>query len=131
MTPTQAEKYVAEYISSFNYWVGNFEKGVTGSQPFDLIAVGQDKVFCLDVKFCDKDYFHFGRVEENQKLALGFLTNKIKNYNILTGFVIMFENELYWLSFREYEDYVYTNIKSVKPSELITFKEVLDRYGKE
>ena len=128
MTPTQAEKYVAKYLSNYNYWVGNFEKGIVGSQPFDLIAINKNKTICLDVKLCDNDYFPFSRVEENQKLALGFITNKVRNDNVLTGFVIVFEKELYWLSFREYEDYHYTNIKSVKPSELITFKEVIERY---
>lgn len=116
-TGKQAEIYVAEQLSKNKYWVGGFEKTISGTQPFDQIAINSQHALCYDVKHCKEDYFHFSRIEENQKRALGYL-NELKNPQVLTGFMLVYENEVYWLSYDIYLELESEDKKSVTPSVL-------------
>lgn len=121
-TGIQAEKYVAEELAKRGCWVGNFNKGNTGTQPFDQIMIGKKKVWAYDVKHSKIDRFDFRRVEANQESALGFLYNKgVVN----TGFVMVYKDTLYYLSYGTYLALKNTGDKSVKITELITFLDLL------
>ena len=121
----QAEKFVAEELAKLGYWVGTFDKGVSGSQPFDCIAIGEQYTIAFDVKLCKTDRFSFDRVEENQDLALGYITYELRNPNVITCFMIVYENEIYILSFEYYKEILLGgHKKSIKVSELARFKDV-------
>lgn len=121
-TGIQAEKYVAEELAKRGCWVGDFNKGHTGTQPFDQIMIGKKKVWAYDVKHSKIDRFDFRRVEANQELALGFL---YKQGVVNTGFVIVYKDTLYYLSYGTYLNLKNIGDKSVKITELITFLDLL------
>lgn len=121
-TGIQAEKYVAEELAKRGCWVGNFNKGNTGTQPFDQIMISKKKVWAYDVKHSKIDRFDFRRVEANQELALGFL---YQQGVVNTGFVIVYKDTLYYLSYGTYLRFKNTGDKSVKITELITFLDLL------
>lgn len=121
-TGIQAEIYVAEELAKRGCWVGNFNKGHTGTQPFDQIMSGKKKVWAYDVKHSKIDRFDFRRVEENQESALGFL---YKQGVVNTGFVIVYKDTLYYLSYGTYLALKNNGDKSVKITELITFLDLL------
>lgn len=121
-TGIQAEIYVAEELAKRGCWVGNFNKGHTGTQPFDQIMTGKKKVWGYDVKHSKIDRFDFRRVEENQESALGFL---YQQGVVNTGFVIVYKDTLYYLSFGTYLTLKNKGDKSVKITELITFLDLL------
>lgn len=121
-TGIQAEKYVAEELAKRGCWVGDFNKGHTGTQPFDQIMIGKKKVWAYDVKHSKIDRFDFRRVEANQELALGFL---YKQGVVNTGFVIVYKDTLYYLSYGTYLILKNNGDKSVKITELITFLDLL------
>lgn len=124
----QAEKYVSNELSKLGLWVGDFNKGYTGTQPFDQIAISNNYVWCYDVKHSTIDNFNFSRVEENQELALGFL-HKLKNVFVYLGFLIVYQDEIYFLRFRDYLYYKQRGKKSVKITELEKFIDLLVRLG--
>lgn len=117
VTGNNAESFVAQELSKKGAWVGDFNKGNTGAQPFDQIAITDKYTLCYDVKHCSKDRFDFNRVEENQKLSLGYI-NSLDNANVFEGFAIVYESIIYWLSYFEYLSIVSTGRKSVKVTTL-------------
>lgn len=121
-TGIQAEIYVAEELAKRGCWVGNFNKGHTGTQPFDQIMTGKKKVWAYDVKHSKIDRFDFRRVEENQESALGFL---YQQGVVNTGFVIVYKDTLYYLSYGTYLTLKNAGDKSVKITELIPFLDLL------
>lgn len=121
-TGIQAEIYVAEELAKRGCWVGNFNKGHTGTQPFDQIMSGKKKVWAYDVKHSKIDRFDFRRVEENQESALGFL---YQQGVVNTGFVIVYKDTLYYLSYGTYLTLKNAGDKSVKITELIPFLDLL------
>lgn len=123
-TASKAEKFVAEFISKQNYWVGTFEKGVSGSQPFDLIAIGKN-VLALDVKLMERDYFPFTRIEENQHNALSYLSSLKVNYSLYEGFAIVYKDEIYFLSYNDYLAFEKEGMKAVKTKDLCMLGEIL------
>lgn len=60
------EQEVAEYLACTGFWVYRTPSGLKG-QPFDLIAIRNDKAFLIECKYCSKDVFTTSRIEENQK----------------------------------------------------------------
>lgn len=123
MTPSEAEVRVANFLSRANSFVSLFKKGVDGNQPFDLIAIDSNSVMCLDVKLCDKDYFTFNRVEENQKNSFQFLSS-LGNPNVHLGFAIVYEEIAYYLPYNEYVDSLEQGKKSLKTKDMIYWGEI-------
>lgn len=113
----KAEDKVAHYISSKGYIVVNLRNN-TGSQPFDQIAITNKLTYCYDVKNCSVDRFDFRRVENNQSLALEFITNNIQNSNVRTGFALVYNDNIYYLSYLKYTILLEKGAKSVKVSTL-------------
>lgn len=119
------EKKVASFIASKGYWVGDFNKGANGSQPFDQIALTHNMTLCYDVKHAHIDRFDFSRVEENQRLALGFIHENIFNDKIKTGFVIVYKDKIKFLSYFKLLKLEKENEKSVKISTLPNLELIL------
>ena len=63
------EKELCDILSKHGFWVHNFAQNKAG-QPADIIAVREGRAFLIDCKDCDKEYFPFSRVEDNQRLAM-------------------------------------------------------------
>lgn len=125
-TGTKAENFVTHEFAKKGIWATRLHAGNSGQQPFDVIAISQHFTYAIDVKHCNKDYFPFERIEENQKNALGYLTNDIASRNVFVGFVLVYENKPYWLSFYDYQELEKKGEKSVKPSTLKTLYELGD-----
>ena len=63
------EVEVANYLFQKKYWVHLLKQGVKG-QPFDLIAVKNNKALMGDVKHCSQNRFDFKRIEPNQYTSM-------------------------------------------------------------
>lgn len=73
---TEFEQDFCEYLSKLGFWVHFLNPAPNGSQPFDIIAISKDTVFCIDCKTLDGDRFPFSRIEDNQESAFNMLNNK-------------------------------------------------------
>ena len=123
MTPSEAEVRVANFLHGANSFVSLFKKGIDGNQPFDLLAISKDVTLCLDVKLCDKDYFTFNRVEENQKNSFQFL-NSLNNPSVHLGFAIVYKGIAYYLPYNRYVDALEQDKKSLKTKDMIYWGEI-------
>lgn len=117
MTAKEAEARVIKYFATVhNAWVGYFEKGISGRQPFDIIVITKNFTYCIDVKECSKDYFPFDRVEENQELSFEFI-DSLGNDSVDVGFVLTHKGMAYMLKYEDYIKLKKQGIKSVKVTE--------------
>ena len=109
----KAEYETSLFIASKGGFVGNFNKGMSGSQPFDQIAITKNKVIAYDVKNCSTYRFDFRRVEDNQVSALGFINNEIRNKNVVCGFVLVHNDMFKFLNYNDYLTLINAENKSV------------------
>ena len=117
------ENKLERILSNYSYWVYHTPNKNSG-QPCDLILAKDNYIVLLDSKHCDKDYFEFKHIQENQLLC--FELNKRKG-NINTGFAIYFKPLNQWFVM-SYDKYTYlTNLlkKRAYPSELEPINEYL------
>lgn len=124
-TGTQAEQFVAQELAKKGAFVGDFNKGRTGSQPFDQLAITENFTWAYDVKHCRIDRFEFRRVEANQTSALNYIHDEINNAYVICGFALVHEDEIYFLSLFEYRMIKATGRKSCKVSNLPKLLEVI------
>ena len=117
-TGTQAESFVAQELAKKGAFVGDFNKGRTGSQPFDQLAITENFTWAYDVKHCGIDRFEFRRVESNQTNALNYIHDEIDNPQVVCGFALVFEDEIYFLSLYQYKQFLSEGRKSCKVSTL-------------
>lgn len=120
MTGKEAEQFVAEYLAKRGYFVGDFNKGNSGEQPFDQIAIGSKFILAYDVKHCNTDYFPLDRVRENQINALSYL-DSLNNERIRTSIILVYEKELFVLPFYIFTILKNSNEKSIKPTDMLNF----------
>lgn len=66
---TSWEQECAEILSKKGFWVHFITPNVAGQQPFDLIAVKDDRPYAIDCKTTIKNIFPLSRLEENQLTA--------------------------------------------------------------
>ena len=72
----RAEQYVADYLFKKGWFVILIQNKIAG-QPFDLIALKDDKFIAGDVKHIQSgDTFRISRVEPNQHTAFFLMRNK-------------------------------------------------------
>lgn len=87
----RAEQYVADYLFKKGWFVILIPKKISG-QPFDLIALKDDKFIAGDVKHIQSgDTFRLNRVEPNQQTAFFLMRNK-GNTNF--GLIFKFKNDM-------------------------------------
>ena len=111
------ESVIIGYLSKKGYWVHLLKDNQNG-QPFDIIALGGDKVLCLDAKHCETKKFPLSNVRENQELAFDYISS-IYNGNSEIGFVIGSDKDnLHLLTFDEYKKLKANKKKSVVIEEL-------------
>lgn len=117
------ENKLEKILSNYSYWVYHTPNKNSG-QPCDLILAKDNYIILLDSKHCDKEYFEFKHIQENQILC--FELNKRKG-NINTGFAIYFKplNEWFVMSYDKYTYLAKMLKKRAYPSELETINEYL------
>lgn len=69
------EQELSHVLAENGFWVHVFQQNKSG-QPADIIAVKGKFHTLIDCKVCDKGYFSFERIEENQRLAMKQFTRK-------------------------------------------------------
>lgn len=89
-TGTDFEKELCEILSEHGFWVHNMGQKAAG-QPFDIIAVRNDRPLAIDAKVCENDEFPLSRIEENQRNAM-LLWRDCGNYEKSTGFALKLSN---------------------------------------
>ena len=83
------ENYVVSKLRDKGFWVLRIPHSRNG-QPFDIIAVGNEKVIAIDCKTCLTNRFYMSRIEENQKTAMRLFKRLNPQENIIAGFAFEF-----------------------------------------
>lgn len=65
------EKDLCNYLSNKNYYIIYNEKGITGAQPCDVVAIKGDIATLFECKNLENEsgIFNLDRIEENQRMA--------------------------------------------------------------
>ena len=65
------EKNLCEYLSKKGWYVVYMEKGITGSQPCDIIAIRNNLLLMIECKnlVAKNGVFNLSRIEQNQLLS--------------------------------------------------------------
>lgn len=110
------ENELENILGNYGYWVYHTPNKNSG-QPCDLILAKDNYIILLDSKHCEKEYFEFKHIQENQLLC--FELNKRKG-NTNTGFAIYFKpkNEWFVMSYDKYTSLSNSLKKRAYPSEL-------------
>lgn len=66
---TAFERRMCELLALKGYWVHFIVPDARGAQPFDIIAVKNEKAIAIDCKTCVADTFNISRLEDNQIMA--------------------------------------------------------------
>lgn len=71
---TKFEKAVCQQLAEEGYWVHFITPDRRGAQPFDIIAVKNDRAFAIECKTltASERYFRISRLEDNQILAFNY-----------------------------------------------------------
>ena len=117
------ENKLEDILATYSYWVYHTPNKNSG-QPCDFILAKDNYIILLDSKHCDKDYFEFKHIQENQLLC--FEINKRKG-NLNTGFAIYFKplNQRFVMSYDKYTYLAKMLKKRANPSELEPINEYL------
>ena len=101
MTGREFEKWVENKLNECGYWVHRMAESNTGSQPFDLIALNDYKVYALDCKVIstERPYFPFSRIECNQHFAFRKMLGCYRGV-LLCGFMIYYKDDVYLLDYK-------------------------------
>lgn len=117
------EQQALEYLQSLGFWA-HLLVGNANGQPFDIIALKGDKVFCLDVKNVDyKDnIFPYSRIEENQKYSMEEVS---KVSSAICGFIIYHNEKFYMLYYTSIQTNKLFGSKSANVNVLPLLKDAL------
>ena len=63
------EREFAQTLASYGFWVHLLAQNSSG-QPADIIAARNGKPYLIDCKVCERDWFRFDRIEDNQVFAM-------------------------------------------------------------
>ena len=72
------EQELSHILAEHGFWVYVMQQNKAG-QPADIIAVKGVYHTLIDCKVCDKGFFSFDRIEENQKMAMRMFQRKCEN----------------------------------------------------
>lgn len=77
-TGNRFEQELSHMLADAGFWVHVMQQNKAG-QPADIIAVKGVYHTLIDCKVCDKGFFSFDRIEENQKMAMRMFQRKCEN----------------------------------------------------
>lgn len=125
-----SEQLITNFFKQNGFWAYLLPKTVQG-QPFDIIAIRGNNVWCVDAKHVEenKKSFTFSRIEPNQITSMSYAYNycDIKEQ---IGFIIHWNDELYFLPFMDYLALTRTDAKSVKIESLPLMRNILEYSNK-
>ena len=67
---TAFEKELCERLAKEGFWAMQVPRALDGSQPFDVVAGRNGRIYAFECKVCARDYFQFSRIEPNQETSL-------------------------------------------------------------
>ena len=116
---TKFEQDWCDYLSEHGYWAHFVEPKPDGSQPFDVIAAKDDKMYVYDCKTLKGNRFPLDRIEWNQRVAFArigtiggvkrqFIVIKNENGIYQIPFVLLIDKlvgEVPSINLKDYEDY--------------------------
>lgn len=115
------EKKILNLFQENGFWAHLFARDNGGNQPFDIIALKDNEIYAIDCKVINtvKGRFPLSRIEYNQRLAF----ERIKKHNkkAITGFLVEYQNEIYFIN---YEKIDFNNLKSIELTEELKIKNV-------
>lgn len=94
MTGSEFEQRACELFASRGFWALNIPKNKFGAQPFDVIAIKDSEIWAVDCKVCSEPRLSLARVETNQALAFGMMTQRT---NARCGFLCYHNKRLYFI----------------------------------
>lgn len=108
----QMEKKVAEYFAGEGYWVHRLQDNHNG-QPFDMIAIRENKAYCMECKHCIGNVFNLSRLEFNQKNAFEKLS-KNGSENLYIAIQFGDDEYFYTMLYEFYKKLLKSGVTSVK-----------------
>lgn len=100
MTGSEFEKAVEKLLKDNGWWVHRFAKAKDGSQPFDILAMKDNRLCAYDCKVLNgnAERFPFSRVEDNQFLSFAMLESRVRMEGAgEVGFLIYSKGRIYFL----------------------------------
>ena len=117
---TEWEKEFCELMAKNGFWVHFIEPNKAGAQPFDVIAVKNNKAFAFDCKTCKNPSFGLSRLEDNQKFAFD---KWLDCGNIFVYIAVKFDSgEIYIIDYEYLVKYGRFNPKNTELSDLLRFE---------
>lgn len=78
------------------FWALRIPRNERGAQPFDILAIKDDKVYAVDCKVCARKTFSLDRIEDNQWIAMEIMAMQT---NAIVGFLVYHNNQIFFLSY--------------------------------
>lgn len=93
---TEFENQMCEFYALMGYWVHFIVPDARGAQPFDIIAVRDNKPIVFDCKTSATHRFSINRLEENQIMAF---SKWIKCGNSIPYVAVLYDDKVYMISY--------------------------------
>ena len=91
------EQEICSLLCFRKFWAHFIVPDKTGAQPFDIIAVKQEKAYAIDCKTCAFNKFTIGRLEENQKNAFD---RWLYCGNIMPLIAVKHKDKILWIEYK-------------------------------
>lgn len=112
MTGYKYESEICNKLKELGFWTLNIPKNNMGAQPFDIIAIKDERVLAIDCKVCEGNRFPLSRIEDNQWLSFELIRECCKNSSV--GLFIYHNEKTYYLSYYKLCDMKKRNENSYK-----------------
>lgn len=112
----QFEKELCNFFADRHYYVIYNEKGITGSQPFDVLIIRDNICFAIECKNLENKtgVFNTDRIEANQILAYKRF-KECRNHNFILA--IKWNDNVYFINFDLLEYYGKSiDLKKIEPN---------------
>lgn len=123
------EEELCNFFANRHYYVVYNNKGISGSQPFDILIIRDNVCFAIECKNLENKngIFNIDRIEENQLLAYNrFL--ECRNHNFILA--ILWNNNVYFVNFDLLEYYKKSiDLKQIEPN-IKKWQETIDKIMK-
>lgn len=95
---TQFERRFVEMLAKRGFWVHFIEPNRQGAQPFDIIAIKDDKPYAFDCKTSVRNKFSYNRLEVNQVSSF----TKLRSVGCEHIYIsVLYDDDVYLIRFEE------------------------------
>lgn len=123
---TAFEREFAEIFAGRGFWVHCLRDNTNG-QPFDLIAVRDNRAYAFDCKECQDNVFRLSRMEENQDNAMALWA---ETGNQFSFFAIRFNDNVYLVPYRMIKTLKVDGTKQLKETDAAKYGRELSQWLK-